>query len=735
MALPSPFVGALVVGFVTAIYTFSIKLYRARMLLINRRRQGLPTAPNHSFLFGHLLYLKSVLDRHPKDAHYQFGFAAIAREKFASEGAFYMDLWPMSGLFLTVTSPKVATEITQTNPKLTSDRPQLLRRFLKPITGGLTIFDLDEKDWKPWRAVFNKGFHSERMYGLVPNMVEEVQVFAGALRDHAARDQLCFLDPITLRFTIDMIGRSIMNTSLHAQTGFNDLADGMLSQIRWHNPNAEINPFSHFNFVRAFVHWKNRRQMDRYIGAELDRRFQEYKSNAESSASKSVIDLALQEYLKGSEKLPDKLDPSFRAFAIRQIKLFIFAGYDSTGSTFSVTLRRPILQTLREEHDKVLGSNPAAAASRLAVEPRIINNLPYTLAVIKEVLRLFPPAGTTRAGKPGVSVTDDAGNALPTDDAILWILHVEMHNSPNYWVRADEFLPERWLASPDDELYPAPGAWRPFELGPRNCIGQALVLIELRVILACLVREFDIVPAYDEWDRRHPTEGVKLLRGNPSMQKQRPCDIEYQTNNQIATQPTSQPAIREIRASYNTESITVYQAYNSTIASAAVTAQKLSASPLYKPGRTTWIKPSWCWMMYRSGYSYKDANQSCILALKMKHEHFATLLRSALVAGDPRAAKEGGATVVQWDPERGARLEKLGWRSIQIGIRGEVRERWIEEWIGSIEDVTEVARGMKKKVDEDADVGVKELVRTGLVPEERLYAVERGIVERLGMSG
>jgi cytochrome P450 len=292
-----------------------------------------PTAPNHSFLFGHLLYLKSILDRLPKDAHYQFGFATIAREEFAHEGAFYMDLWPMSGLFLAVVSPKIATEITQNNPKLTSDRPQLLRRFLKPITGGATIFDLDEKDWKPWRAVFNKGFHSEHMYGLVPSIVDEVQVFAKTLRGYAAKEELCLLDPITLRFTIDVIGRTVLKTSLHAQTCYNDLADGMLSQVRWHNPNAEVNPFSHFNFVRTFVHWKNTRQMDRYIGAELDRSFQEYRTNPESATSKSVIDLALQEYLKGSEKLPSKLDSSFRAFAIRQIKLFVFAGYDSTGST------------------------------------------------------------------------------------------------------------------------------------------------------------------------------------------------------------------------------------------------------------------------------------------------------------------------------------------------------------------------------------------------------------------
>jgi cytochrome P450 len=177
-----------------------------------------------------------------------------------------------------------------------------------------------------------------------------------------------------------------------------------------------------------------------------------------------------------------------------------------------------VLKTLREEHDKVLGPDPATAASRLAQEPRLVNDLPYTLAVIKEVFRLFPPAGANRAGKSGVSITDDAGSSLPTDDALLWILHVEIQRSSNYWVRPDDFLPERWLVPSGHELYPQAGAWRPFELGPRNCIGQSLVLIELRVILACLVREFDVTPAYDEWDEQHPRKGVKLLRGERAYQ-------------------------------------------------------------------------------------------------------------------------------------------------------------------------------------------------------------------------
>lgn len=194
----------------------------------------------------------------------------------------------------------------------------------------------------------------------------------------------------------------------------------------------------------------------------------------------------------------------------------------------------------------------------------------------------------------------------------------------------------------------------------------------------------------------------------------------------------SATAFRAIRAFYDDDCITVYQAYNSTIAQAAVETQKLSSSPLYRPGRATWIKPSWCWLMYRSGYSYKDSNQERILALKMKHENFLKLLRNASPAGSPHA--KGETVVVQWDPERGPRLERLEHRSIQIGIPGAVRDQWIEEWIESIEDVTQIARDMKKKLDEDPSIGAEELMRLGLIPEERLYVVDDEIIGRLEMS-
>lgn len=57
------------------------------------------------------------------------------------------------------------------------------------------------------------------------------------------------------------------------------------------------------------------------------------------------------------------------------------------------------------------------------------------------------------------------------------------------------------------------------------------------------------------------------------------------------------PQYRQIRALYDDESITVYQAYSAEIALPAIAEQNLAASPAFQYDRMTWIKPSFMWMM------------------------------------------------------------------------------------------------------------------------------------------
>ena len=193
---------------------------------------------------------------------------------------------------------------------------------------------------------------------------------------------------------------------------------------------------------------------------------------------------------------------------------------------------------------------------------------------------------------------------------------------------------------------------------------------------------------------------------------------------------------RAIRALYDTDCITVYQAYSAEIASAAVREQKLSASPAYRIDRMTWIKPSWCWMMYRSGYSYKDERQARILAIRIKHENFYTILRQARLAHRAKSAEEdaGGSVVVQWDPERSPKIGRLEYRSLQVGIPRHLVPTYVDEWIESIEDATEVAKGLKECIDRDPAVSKDELIESGLVPAERAYEVPQDIYERLEMG-
>jgi len=103
-------------------------------------------------------------------------------------------------------------------------------------------------------------------------------------------------------------------------------------------------------------------------------------------------------------------------------------------------------------------------------------------------------------------------------------------------------------------------------------------------------------------------------------------------------------AVEEFRCEWDEEGVYFYQAYCEEIAQYAVSNQRFGG-PLYNPTRMTWIKPSFAWMMYRSGYGRKP-NQTNVLKIKLGHEAVAELLNEC-------TCKHGGGGSegrVQWDP-------------------------------------------------------------------------------------
>jgi hypothetical protein len=188
-----------------------------------------------------------------------------------------------------------------------------------------------------------------------------------------------------------------------------------------------------------------------------------------------------------------------------------------------------------------------------------------------------------------------------------------------------------------------------------------------------------------------------------------------------------------IRARYTELTIRVYQAYSPSIALPALEAGTLV--PPFKKARMTWIKPSFNWMMYRSHFATKS-DQDIVLGIDITREGFDWALRhSVLSAFTPavHATFEAWQALlatrpvrIQWDPERDWRLNIVpGVRTIQIGLSGEAVERFVDEWIVQIEDVTSVAR--------EISVAVERGIKPERLPDqlELAYPIDPAIAAQL----
>lgn len=118
-----------------------------------------------------------------------------------------------------------------------------------------------------------------------------------------------------------------------------------------------------------------------------------------------------------------------------------------------------------------------------APAPEDMPHLPFTQAVIKETLRLYPPLWMT--GRREVGRCKIGGQSVPAG-AILLTSQWAVQRLARFFPRPDEFQPDRW-----QEVEGLPRfAYFPFGGGPRVCIGQGFALLELTLILAAVARRF-----------------------------------------------------------------------------------------------------------------------------------------------------------------------------------------------------------------------------------------------------
>jgi cytochrome P450 len=149
-----------------------------------------------------------------------------------------------------------------------------------------------------------------------------------------------------------------------------------------------------------------------------------------------------------------------------------------------------VVQKLREEHDAVFTKGIDATYQMLRDDPYKLSQLEYTTNVVKEVLRLYPIGNTARAGHPTERFVAYEGQHYSTEGKMVCPVQLVMHMNPEIFPNPTKFDPDRYTR----EDFPR-HAWRPFERGPRGCLGQPLAMDEVKLALLLTIRDFDFTCA------------------------------------------------------------------------------------------------------------------------------------------------------------------------------------------------------------------------------------------------
>ncbi|KAI1648382.1 cytochrome P450 [Daldinia loculata] len=504
---------ALSAALIAALWLAKI-LYRGISLRLRFRAMqahGLPVPEPHSFLYGHIPLMKSLREGLPKDAHDTYVHRKLTMNwpkyfplQKKCPPVIYLDLWPLTSQpFVYVTSPETCFQLTQ---QTAQPRHSMFSWALFPVTGGKDLISMDMPTHRIWRSRLNPGFSPKNILSQAPILIEEVDIFIRQLKEQAGKDgafgNLINLYDRTVALTFDIIMRVSLDLDIGEQTRG---PTPILMALR-----KLISYVKGPTIWSKLERWTPSYRQDVTLNSKIlrDSLLPQIKSRLQPDASseKTVIDLAVKEYKNEYGNENRQPSPDFINTVISQLKRC------KCWVLYEINKSPEVLKRVREEHDEVLGSDAKLAAQVLSLEPHKLNSLRYTTAAIKESLRLHPLGSTHRRGSRGFNFVCE-GTTYPTEDSVIWTSPTAVHLRSDLWPRVMEFLPERFLVAEGHPLHPVKNAWRPFELGNTRCIGEELVMVEMKLVLALTMRELDFKFDWEGWNtlqrRAAPPDSVE----------------------------------------------------------------------------------------------------------------------------------------------------------------------------------------------------------------------------------
>jgi cytochrome P450 len=344
---------------------------------------------------------------------------------------------------------------------------------------GTSMFVSSGDTWRRQRRMIDPAFSHMRVNRAFDAMQAGITAYETTLDAHAATQDAFSLDAAMSQMTADIICRTIFTQSLASSTARDVFA--AFGQFERSVANTEI---MRLLFGKPFAKIPQKQKVieactliRRHIGDLLDPRLAEGATPIDDIVG-AVI----------AARDPETGQAFTREELIDQIGVFFLAGHETTASVltwiFYILSQNPgIAERIRHEVEAV------TAGGEIRLEHT--KQLTFVRNVFREAMRLYPPI--TFIPRVAQRDTELAGIKLKRGCMVM-IAPWTIHRSGANWSNPDRFDPDRFTR--DGEI--PSGAYIPFGLGPRICVGAAFATIESTLILARLVRRYDFTPLNPE---------------------------------------------------------------------------------------------------------------------------------------------------------------------------------------------------------------------------------------------
>ncbi|WP_320668731.1 cytochrome P450 [Patulibacter defluvii] len=345
----------------------------------------------------------------------------------------------------------------------------------------------DGEPWKRMRRLLSPKFGARQLEAVSPLVGQAIEERIERWGAHVGSGRPVDLDGPWSDLTMSVLLRSMFTTRLDDRT-----IDEAVVAFRTFAYYAAFKMIA-TNAPRGLPLPYQRRgeRAIRWIHAFLDRMVRERRAAPLPDGGSDILQMLL-----------DVRDDDGRPMTDEELRseLFglIFGGFETTASALSWTVAmldlHPDVAATLDDEIAALGDGPPTAAD--------LDRLPYLHAVFDEAQRL---QGGPMFSRTPIEDTELGGHRVPRG-SIVWISPYALHRDPRHWRDPERFDPARFAR---DEIHK--GAFLPFGLGPRKCMGMRLAYMEAAFALVTARRRyrFRLAPGFVPRHQFHISTGMK----------------------------------------------------------------------------------------------------------------------------------------------------------------------------------------------------------------------------------